>query len=297
MHQIMGTGTDKLNFKIGSYANMATATGIENGDINFGLFSASDNFVIGVKKDNKLYTISPEPGNDLNQFYPLVSMGANKKPDYSSEMNLKKLRLYGEGNNDTTGVLHIFGAYSEQNSPVTGISLYGGNSLHSGSKESYIKIGNPNGSTDPTPTSSDIDNRYGALYLYSQRTGCNVVKARTNLEEEIHFWLPDEGGEDNNAYAVWADRPNKIMQTGTENHPIYVDGTGKVTACSLYLGTPEKPFENIHLTNFTIYGTDATKNPHQKFVAGSLNGGWESPSTPDPATLLTLGNEIDIDDT
>ena len=187
----MGTGTDKLNFKIGSYTNMETSTDISNGDINFGLFSASDNFVISVKKDNKLYTISPEPGNDSNKFYPLISMGANKKPDYSSEMNLKKLRVYGESVNDTTGILHIFGAYSDQNTPVTGICLYGGNSLNAGPKESFIKIGNPNGSKGSTPTSSDIDNRYGALYLYSQRTGCNIIKARTNLEEEIHFWLPD----------------------------------------------------------------------------------------------------------
>ena len=269
-----------------------TANSFTNGDICFGTLDTDKNCVIAIKSNGNFYKVSPEPGADTNKYYPLVNMGSERKPDYSSILTIKKLNVYGTYNSDDTSLIKIYGAQGTNNTQVEGITLHGGIAATTGPKESYIKIGNSNGPTTTTGSSAnDINNRYGALYLYSQRCGCNIIKARSNLIDNVTFWLPDNGGSDKSAYAVWVDRPNSTLQVGSTNYPVYIDNNGMVVQCGSILGTASGPFETIHSQGYAIYGKDNSTNTI--FEAGSLKG--ESSSTGDVASMLTLGTNQNSD--
>ena len=174
------------------------------------------------------------------------------------------------------------------------IVLDGTSDMYSSAQPSVLSLGN-NISAQTGSVDDLLKSRYGQLNIYSQSTGHVSIRARTNLASEIIFFLPQQGNTTNKAYAVWADCANDTLEVGNQNIPIYIDGAGKVNACSGDFGISSSPWTNIHSIKHTFYGRYASAGGTETFFeAGSIDG-YNTTSTGSKSATLTLGTDDDGD--
>lgn len=206
---------NNLQFKLGSYANLSSATDIANGDICFGIYSSTQG-TLAIKHNNKIMSVLPPPGTDG---YPLVGQGSDKNPLYSSSIKIKKITLFETINGEDYQVLS--------------------NSIDTKNKEFTLRLG-----TARTKVSDGVYDYSkmltGRIQFYSTFGQYCILQPREDTAAQnfaknsyTYIFLPGDGGEARHAYLAWSKYGSgDLIEKGSSDTPVYLDSDARIWACS-----------------------------------------------------------------